>query len=211
VYRFNFRLPGKEIVTGYGARFPKLQDLDLKYYTDLARRSGFRIAVAKENKPSIFLELTTPPAISDTLNQIIEKQGIESGIKTYYKIKAERNADFYFGEDDLKSLYNRLVATGKTENAVSVFNLALKEYNLDERTINSFGYRLLNAGKTKETIEIFKINVAKFPKSSNAYDSLAEAYMTDNQKDLAKRYYQRSLDLDPGNANAADMIKKLGK
>jgi tetratricopeptide (TPR) repeat protein len=209
IYRFDFMLPGKTIETGYGARFPKEKDLDLAYYIELARRSGFKVITAKEDKPSIFLELSTPPSIGDTLCRLIDKAGTDAALKEYFKIKTERKSDFYFGEDDLVSSYNRLMASGKTENAISVFNLALKEYEVDERTVNSFGYKLLNAKKTKEAIEVFITNTKKHPQSGNAFDSLAEAYMKDGQKDLAIKYYKISLDLDPGNVNAAEMLKKL--
>ena len=43
----------------------------------------------------------------------------------------------------------------------------------------------------------------------NDWDSLAEAYMTKGDKDLAIKYYEKSLQLDPSNTNAVDQLKKL--
>ena len=56
---------------------------------------------------------------------------------------------------------------------------------------------------------VFKLNVTDYPQSANAYDSLAEAYMTGGDKELAIRNYRRSVELNPGNTNAVEMLKKL--
>ena len=60
-------------------------------------------------------------------------------------------------------------------------------------------------------IILFQRNVQEFPQSSNAYDSLAEAYMKAGQKDLAIANYEKSLQLDPKNQNAVEMLKKLNE
>jgi tetratricopeptide (TPR) repeat protein len=75
--------------------------------------------------------------------------------------------------------------------------------------MNQLGYQLLNRGKTADAIEVFKLNVREFPKSSNVYDSLGEAYAKAGNRDLALQNYKRSIELDPGNTNAPDAIKRL--
>ena len=80
---------------------------------------------------------------------------------------------------------------------------------LNEGQLNRIGYWLLQKKKVNEAIEVFSMNVANFPKSSNAYDSLAEAYMEAGNKPEAIKNYQRSLALDPANDNARQMIKRL--
>jgi cytochrome c-type biogenesis protein CcmH/NrfG len=39
-----------------------------------------------------------------------------------------------------------------------------------------------------------------FPQSANVYDSLAEAYMAHNDKELSIANYKKSLELNPNNA-----------
>ena len=41
------------------------------------------------------------------------------------------------------------------------------------------------------------------------YDSLGEAYMKAGEKELAIQNYEKSLQLDPKNMNAVEMLKKL--
>ena len=85
-----------------------------------------------------------------------------------------------------------------------------RTYNFDdEAELNRLGYQYLNNGKIKEAIEIFKLLVSEFPNSSNPYDSLAEAYNTDGNTDLAIKNYEKSLELNPKNINAEAWINQL--
>ena len=61
---------------------------------------------------------------------------------------------------------------------------------------------------------MFKLNVEAYSDSSNAYDSLAEAYATrrDVGKDdlrLAEQNYQKSLRLNPHNARTTAVLEQL--
>ena len=84
-----------------------------------------------------------------------------------------------------------------------------KDYYVSESQLNALGYRLLNMKKVGEAIEIFKLNAATYPQSPNVYDSLGEAYMTNGDEAQAIRNYQRALELNPQNTNAAETLKRL--
>lgn len=55
---------------------------------------------------------------------------------------------------------------------------------------------------------MFKLNVALFPDFFKVYDSLGEAYMVAGEKELAIKNYKKSLELNPNNADAAEILKK---
>jgi CubicO group peptidase (beta-lactamase class C family) len=82
-------------------------------------------------------------------------------------------------------------------------------YDFSEPELNRLGYQLLGSRKVKEAIEIFKLNVEAYPKGSNTYDSLGEGYMVNGDTELAIQNYKKSLELNPQNTNAVDMIKRL--
>ncbi|HZM91094.1 MAG TPA: S41 family peptidase [Blastocatellia bacterium] len=82
-------------------------------------------------------------------------------------------------------------------------------YFIDEGKINQLGYQLLNRGRTAEAIEVFKLNAREFPKSANVYDSLGEAYLKTDNKELAIQNYKRAAELNPTNTNAIDIVKRL--
>jgi tetratricopeptide (TPR) repeat protein len=81
---------------------------------------------------------------------------------------------------------------------------------LRESLLNTLGYQQLNAKHVREAIALFKLNVEMYPKAFNAYDSLAEAYMVQGDREAAITNYRRSLTLNPNNTNAVTMLKKLG-
>ncbi|UCC39505.1 MAG: MBL fold metallo-hydrolase [Candidatus Aminicenantes bacterium] len=84
------------------------------------------------------------------------------------------------------------------------------KYNFAENQLNILGYQLLARNMVKGAIEIFKLNVEAYPESGNVYDSLAEAYMNDGNRELAIKFYLKSLEKDPSNDNARGMLKRLG-
>jgi tetratricopeptide (TPR) repeat protein len=82
-------------------------------------------------------------------------------------------------------------------------------YNFDEDQLNSLGYELIRAKRFKEGVRIFQLNIEAYPRSANVYDSLGEAYMDDGNRPLAIANYQKSLELNPKNRNAVQMLQKL--
>ncbi len=80
-----------------------------------------------------------------------------------------------------------------------------------EIDLNTAGYSLLSQNKIQDAIDIFKKNVKLYPKSSNVYDSLGEAYMKNGDKELSIENYEMSLKLDPDNENAKEMLSTLSK
>ena len=83
------------------------------------------------------------------------------------------------------------------------------DYIFSEGQLNNLGYQLMGKEKINDAIEIFKLNVEAYPEASNPYDSLGEAYMKNGNKELAIKNYKKSLELNPDNTNAVDMIKKM--
>jgi tetratricopeptide (TPR) repeat protein len=78
-----------------------------------------------------------------------------------------------------------------------------------EATMNGFGYKLMGMKRLDQAIEIFKLNTEAYPQSSNVWDSLGEAYMNKGDRELAIKNYEKALELDPSNGNAATILKRL--
>jgi len=83
---------------------------------------------------------------------------------------------------------------------------------IEEDVLNWLGYHFLYWwGREEEALDVFKLNASLFPESANAYDSLGEAYLTHGDTESAIRCYKKSLELNPGNTNAAERLKQLLK
>ncbi|MFC2129737.1 alpha/beta hydrolase-fold protein, partial [Bacteroidota bacterium] len=64
-----------------------------------------------------------------------------------------------------------------------------------ELVINQLGYYYLQIEDVDAAIKVFTENVQRYPKSSNVYDSLGEAYENNNQLDLARENYKKAVEL----------------
>ncbi len=78
-----------------------------------------------------------------------------------------------------------------------------------EATVNTLGYTLMQQKRIEQAIEVFKLNVEAFPQSANTYDSLGEAYLNAGNNELAIKNYEKAVELDPTNTNAAQIVKRL--
>lgn len=83
------------------------------------------------------------------------------------------------------------------------------DYDFSEPQLNTLGYRLMEMKRVKDAIEILKLNVEMFPKGFNTYDSLAEAYMENGDKQLAIQNYKKALELNPKSPGTVEKLKKL--
>jgi D-alanyl-D-alanine-carboxypeptidase/D-alanyl-D-alanine-endopeptidase len=126
---------------------------------------------------------------------------------------AQRASDGFGFSTSINLLSNDLKKTGFTRAAAVATKLKrhMPQFRLEENEVNNWAYTLLGKGKKMEALEIFKLNVSLYPASWNTYDSLGDGYTAVRDTALAIKNYQRSLELNPKNQNAADQLKKLSK
>ena len=109
-----------------------------------------------------------------------------------------------------EKLYQLINESG-IEAALKVYD-TLKhgtDYDLGESELNVLGYQLLGEKRAGDAIAIFKLNTTEHPKSSNAFDSLGEAFQRNGQRDLAISSYRIAIKLEPSNGHAAAALNDL--
>jgi D-alanyl-D-alanine-carboxypeptidase/D-alanyl-D-alanine-endopeptidase len=136
-------------------------------------------------------------SVDDIGMHLLDPQSPIQEVKPDYSILLKQIID-KDGPAGLIEKYKKL----KAENA--------DHYYLNEDAINALGYAYLSQEKVEAAIAVFNINVMEFPHSSNVYDSYGEALMINGQKAEAIVNYQKSLELNPANSNAVDMLSKMG-
>lgn len=78
-----------------------------------------------------------------------------------------------------------------------------------EAMVNVVGYSLLQAERLKPAAKVFELNTELFPEASNTWDSLGEALMMLGEDTKAISSYEKSLELNPENTNAEEMIARI--
>jgi CubicO group peptidase (beta-lactamase class C family) len=142
--------------------------------------------------------------------------GITVGDVLVRRIAKEYGWNYKFYDQPGVEAAHMLVLVAKVKNVQAALQryTELKktpsaDYTIAEQTLNMVGYVLLYSGQEQEAIGVFQRNVEDYPQSGNVYDSLGEAYMKVGQKELAIQNYEKSLQLDPKNQNAVEMLKRL--
>ncbi len=111
----------------------------------------------------------------------------------------------------VKKLRAELLKQGFDQAIPIVARLKKKDpsFQLSENELNGWGYKQIEQKNIKAALSIFKLNVSLYPKSANAYDSLAEAQEYMDNRAEALLNYKQSLKLNPENKNAVERIKAL--
>jgi CubicO group peptidase (beta-lactamase class C family) len=79
-----------------------------------------------------------------------------------------------------------------------------------EAVVNRLGYWLLGRDRVDEAIELFELNVELYPEAWNVYDSLGEAQLVKGLREEGLANYRRSLELNPDNDNARQVLAEVG-
>ena len=107
----------------------------------------------------------------------------------------------------------KLIDDGKVDEAITVYEKDHKAFPdwiiFSENKLNDKGYHQLYMGDPALAIKIFQLNARVFPNSFNAFDSLGEAFAKSGNNKDAIASYKRSLELNPKNTNASEVLKKL--
>lgn len=209
----------------------------------LAGNSAF-IAMYDDETTIIYLSNRSNLKAEEILHQIHLRA---NNLKDEYKLKGYPDRSSYItfkeagGMATLQDYFNRLseysgykvnpsnstmrgvmkihLEAGKIEIADSLKKVFFHSYKPDERTLNQFGYDFLYSDNPSYALEFFKENTIRFPKSSNAWDSLGEAYLTCKNYEkaivcykkavkLGEQVNHRSLELYKENLNQAKQLLK---
>ena len=82
-------------------------------------------------------------------------------------------------------------------------------YDFREGALSDFADELAEGKDHEGAIAVLRLNASEFPQSSEAWESLAEAYRTAGNRDVAAIYYRKSLEIDPQNGSALEKLRKL--
>lgn len=83
------------------------------------------------------------------------------------------------------------------------------EYNISEDGLNTLGYELMSSGKLQDALAVFKLNTELYPPSANVWDSYGECLLNLNMKEEAMNAYNKSLQLNPENENARQVLLQI--
>ena len=79
-----------------------------------------------------------------------------------------------------------------------------------DEMLNGYGYMNMQMGQPEKAFMFFEMNIKQNPKNANAYDSMAEYYEYQNDKENALKYLNKAFELS-GNDDYKERIEALNK
>ena len=167
-------------------------------------------------------ERISPLKVNDSsfyMKELNEKIVFVSHPKTHIELAPKRE------HENIKYHFKKIASEEKTPNeylAINDFNSALKAFIaiqkkdslnpvIEERQLNKLGYAHLNQKEVDMAIEVFKINTVLYPKSSNTFDSLADAFLKKGDTVNAIDNLKKALAINPENRRSKNTFKKIRK
>jgi CubicO group peptidase (beta-lactamase class C family) len=125
----------------------------------------------------------------------------------------ERSIDrFTLGLPDVKRLLYTAYEQGGADSAIRLYHSLAAHFpkaSFDPGQLYAVGAQLLKTGDVPDAIRVLQLNAGAFPDDWEVYDSLGDAYMAHGDSALATTNYERSLEMNPRNDNAAKALAKL--
>ncbi|HEX6502857.1 MAG TPA: alpha/beta fold hydrolase [Terriglobales bacterium] len=183
--------------------YPPTQDaMKLLYVTASSASKRLVHYSAAEDAPWLWYETSDPSKVpakgahgTDLFQSHPELSGIivQWFVTTLIKMPGHAPADSLAAA----SILNELQTPG---GAVQVKKLLLDARKRDaqaqlwpEAVVDIIGEDYQRVGDIKNAIEIFQLNLLAYPDSADAHCNLADAYLADGQKDLARQYAEQAL------------------
>lgn len=126
-----------------------------------------------------FVEAGGMPVLQDYFNRLSEYSG--------YKVHPSRHS--------MSGVMQIHLEADKKDIADSLKNAFLTLHNPDESTLNKVGYLFLFSDTPLFALEFFKENTRKYPFSSNAWDSLGEAYLVTENHAMSIECYTKAVEI----------------
>lgn len=108
-----------------------------------------------------------------------------------------------------------MLRCGRYDDAVAAYQAHHASHadarDVSESRFNRLGYRLMGSGDLEGALAVFELNTQLYPESGNVFDSYGEALLKAGREAEGIAAYRRSLELDPGNANAERVLHLLSR
>jgi len=143
-----------------------------------------------DNPKQSIAETLRPTAVND----------VAAAVKQYRELKATRNSEYDFREQELNALGYQLLRMTKVSEAIEIFKLNVEAYPQSANTYDSLGEAYLAAGNKELAITNYKKSLELNPQNTSA--SRALALLTGAQKETvvdSKIYasYAGAYELEP--------------
>ena len=202
--RESSQLPGLFVVADDDEYPPTVEAMELLYITSSSTAKKFVHYSATQEAPWLWYEpvdIGKVPANgghgTDMFKPHPELPGIIVGwfVTTLIKTPGHAPADTLASAPIINKIRTPGGVAQVTQQLTEARRKDPKAQLFPEITVGIIGADHMRAGDMKSAIEVMKLVVLAYPESADAHSNLADAYLRDRQKDLAREHAEKTLAL----------------
>ena len=112
--------------------------------------------------------------VTSAMEPVINKSGVEAGVKKYDEIKSSVNSNYFFSEQMLHQLGYNLLKEERIDDAIMVFLKNVKEYPDSFLANDALAEIYLKKGENRQAVRYFKAAVKLNPDYEYGYQMIEE-------------------------------------
>jgi dienelactone hydrolase len=196
------QLPGLFVVADDDEYPPTVEAMELLYITSSNPGKRFVHYSAAQDAPWIWYEtsdISKVPANGGHGTDLLKVHAELSGIivnwfvTTLIKTPGHALADTVASAAILNQIRMPGGVAQATQQLVEARRKDPEAQLFPEIAVSIIGQDHLRAGEPKLAVEVLELNLLAYPESADAHDNLADAYLADGQKDLARQHAEKTL------------------
>jgi dienelactone hydrolase len=140
-------------------------------------------------------------------------QIVDFCVDTLVKSPTDPRAPVTGSKSPAAELWVALGAPTGTTRALEIYRAARERepgaFLFPEALMNQVVYERIQAGQAKDAIALAKLNTEAFPTSANAWDTLADAYVADGQREAAMQAAHVAIEKLPGDKSNKEFKERV--
>ncbi len=123
---------------------------------------------------TVRLDFLRGEPVTSAMEPVINKSGVEAGVKKYDEIKSSVNSNYFFSEQMLHQLGYNLLKEERIDDAIMVFLKNVKEYPDSFLANDALAEIYLKKGENRQAVRYFKAAVKLNPDYEYGYQMIEE-------------------------------------
>ena len=110
--------------------------------------------------------------VSSIIDEVIEKDGFEEGVKKYQELKENQSSEYIFSERGMNALGYKLLGNNRTQEAIEIFKLNVEAYPDSWNVYDSMGEAYMKNGEKKLAKRNYKKSLKLNSENENGINML---------------------------------------
>lgn len=118
------------------------------------------------------LERRISSSAAYAVEKAIRRSGLDAGVEKFRELRADSSSKFYFEEGEFNELGYRLLGSGRSADAITIFKLNVEMHPESFNAFDSLAEAYMRNGQNAEAVRNYQKSLELNPENQNARDML---------------------------------------